>query len=71
MVDLDLMDGNALREFQAPFKKQYRDMTDAGLITLKAQESLGEEYSRGFCLSIQSHHSEHESCSSGYNQLHR
>ncbi len=42
MVDLDLMDGEALRRVQAPLKKQYREMPDTALITLKAQGRLGE-----------------------------
>lgn len=42
MIDLDVMDGEALRKIQAPLKKQYREMPDTALITLKAQGRLGE-----------------------------
>jgi uncharacterized OsmC-like protein len=36
------MDGEALRQIQAPLKEQYREMPEAAFITLKAQGRLGE-----------------------------
>jgi len=46
MIDLDLMDEEALQRLQTLLKKQYREMPDAVLITLKAQVRLGEEITR-------------------------
>ncbi|MEO8606552.1 MAG: OsmC family protein [Chloroflexota bacterium] len=36
------MDGEALRQLQAPLKEQYRQTPEAAFITLKAQGRLGE-----------------------------
>ena len=46
MIDLDLMDEEALQRLQTLPKKQYREMPDAVLITLKTQVRLGEEITR-------------------------
>ena len=46
MIDLDLMDEEALQRLQTLLKKQYREMPDAVLITLKTQVRLGEEITR-------------------------
>ena len=42
MVDLDILDGKALREVQLPLKQRYRETPEAAMITLKAQGRLGE-----------------------------
>jgi len=42
MVDLDMLDADALRQLQAPLKKQYRQSPESAMITLKAQGRLGE-----------------------------
>lgn len=36
------MDGDALRELQAPLKERYRDDAEAALVTLSAEGELGE-----------------------------
>src|SRR5215813_3862729 len=36
------MDGDALRELQAPLKERYRDDAEAALVTLSASGELGE-----------------------------
>jgi uncharacterized OsmC-like protein len=42
MFDLDLMDVEAVQRVRTPLKKQYREMPNTTLITLKAQGRLGE-----------------------------
>jgi len=42
MVDLDMLDGKALREIQSPLKQRYRETPEAAMITLKVQGRLGE-----------------------------